>query len=163
MKDLERVDKIADEALDFFDKVTREIMTPKQIADETGYSLRTVYSRINMGREAIDKQLRELGPKYMADVWRKYDYLWNEANARWKETHDKSFLSEMRAVLEAYRKMQALDAAPKAPVNEVGKALPNTLVMVFDETGYKDKEKEVAEQEQKAIEGEFTVTESKTE
>jgi hypothetical protein len=158
-----KAEEIAEEAIRMFDLVSREVNTPSQLAESTGLSLKTVYNRINQGRDIINDEIRKHGPKYFADVWRKYEYIWEQANIEWVATKNPKFLPEMRSVLEAFRKMQALDAAPKAPVGEDGKAMPQAMIMVFDETAYKVKELESKMAE--TVEGTFTesATENSTE
>lgn len=149
-----KAEQIAEEAVDFFDKVSRQLSTPQELAEKTGLSIKTVYNRIGQGRDIINDEIRKHGPKYFADVWRKYEYIWDQADVEWKATRNSKFLTEMRSVLEAFRKMQALDEAPKAPVNAEGKAVPSAMIMVFDETQYKLKELE--EKLENSVDGTFT-------
>lgn len=161
-QELTKTEQIADEAVQFFDLVTSKGRTVNEIADNTGYSLRTVYNRINQGREIVNDEIRKMGPKILADLWRKYELIWNEAYEEWKASKDPAFLKQMQSVLDAYRKMMAVDAAPKAPVNEEGKVVPNSMILVFSEDAYAQKEAELKLEENKAIEGTFTVENSTT-
>ena len=143
---------IAEQSIEFFDLVSSEKTTPKDLAAEHGLSLKTVYNRINQGREMVERQLREMGDKLLADVYRKYEFIWEQAKIRWEATNDVNFLKEMRSVLEAQRKMLSLDNAAKAPVNPDGTVHNDALVLVFDDSGYKQKEKEF---EEKVIAGTY--------
>lgn len=145
---------IAEQSVEFFDLVSSEKTTAKALAKEHGLSLKTVYNRINAGREAYEKELREVSNKFIADVWKKYEWIWEEAKRQWETVKDPIYLKEMRSVLEAQRKMLSLDNAAKAPVNQDGTDHNDTLVMVFDDSNYKKNE---AEYEQKVIDGTYTI------
>ena len=148
-----KAEEIAEEAIDMFDKVSRQVNTPAELAEQTGLSLKTIYNRINQGQEIVNEQIRKNGPKYFADVWRRYEYIWEQAKIEWLASKNSKFLMEMRAVLEAFRKMQALDAAPKAPVGEDGKVAIPAMVMVFSEAEYELREKQA--QLENTVEGTF--------
>lgn len=150
-----KADAIATQALDFFDRSTSGT-TPKQLAVESGLSLKTVYNRINQGQDMVQKQLVENAPKYLADIFKKYEWIWEEAKAQWVETKNVLYLKEMGSVLSAMRKMLSTDMPAKAPVNEKGQAVPQSLIMIFDDAGYKEKEATMAIEQANAIEGEFT-------
>jgi len=151
----DKIDKIAQQSLDFFDAVSSEQKTPKQLAKETGLSLRTVYNRINAGREFYETELRKYADKLIVDVKDKYDFIWVEAKRRWQETQDVNYLKEMRSVLEAYRKMFSLDNAPKSAVNPDGTPHMETLVLVFDDSEYNKKEEQFKQQ---VIAGTYTIS-----
>lgn len=149
-------EQIAEQAIEIFDRVSKG-EKPKDLAEEYNLSRRTIDNRIALAREIITEQIQKFGNKYLADVWKKYDYLWEIAEDRFKGTGDVKFLSEMRAVLEAYRKMAGLDAPNKAPVSVDGTNSTQTLVLVFDESEYGKKEAQYKIDQANAIEGQFTV------
>jgi len=165
-QEIAKIDEISEESVKFFDLVTRQGIKPVEIANSTGYSLKTIYNRINRGREIVNEEIRKNKPQILADLWNKYEYLWEQADTEWKASKDPAFLKQMQSVLEAYRKMLAVDDAPKAPVNEKGETVQNTMVLVFSEDAYAKKEAELIELEkeekEKAIDGTFTVTETST-
>lgn len=151
---VEKIEEIAQQSVDFFDAVSSEQKTPKELAREHGLSLRTVYNRINAGREYYEIELRKYADKLIVDVKNKYDFIWSEAKRRWTETSDVNFLKEMRSVLEAYRKMFSLDNPAKAAVNPDGSAHIEQLVLVIDDSAYKAKEAEYNEQ---VVAGTYTI------
>ena len=156
----EKQEKNQEQALEFFDAVTSGDVSPKQLSEKTGLSLKTVYNRISQGRDIVDAQIKDSGSKYLADVFRKYEYIWEQAKIHWVDTGNVLFLKEMGSVLMAIRKMLSVDAAAKAPVNEKGQVVPESLIMVFNDASYKEKEQVMKEQMDAAVEGGFTVTDS---
>lgn len=144
-------DKIAEESIRFFEDVATEQETPKSLSEKTGYSLKTVYNRINQGKEIISEQIREMGKSYLAQIWYDYEKVKKAAWRAWENSiqrgGDVNYLKEYRAVLEAQRKMLSVDAPAKAPVNEEGKAATNQLILVFPDDNYKLKEIEYEEKQ----------------
>lgn len=150
---IDKKETIAEQSLEFFDLVSTEKKTPRQLASESGLSIRTVYNRINQGREIVEQQIRTIADKYIADVWKKYEYIYAQAREGWDATKDPFFLKEMRSVLEAQRKMLSLDNPAKAAVNPDGTAHTDTLMLVFDDSNYKKSEEEY---QKKVLEGTYT-------
>lgn len=153
----DKIDKIAEEALEFFELVTTEKETAKQIAIRTGYSLKTIYNRINQGREIIDQQIREIGSKYLAEIMYDYEKVKKAAWAAWEASvtrsgGDNNFLKTYMAVIDAQRKIFSIDAPAKAPVNEDGKAVLDKLILVFPSDEYQTKEIEFQNRNQKLLE-----------
>jgi hypothetical protein len=116
--------------------------TKKEIMEEKNLGMRAVTSYINKARATIYDELMEVGKKYYAEVWKKYDWLYEEARTQWDATRDPTFLKEMRACLEAIRRLGGLDSPPKAAVNENGQAVGDRLVLVMSEDAYLQKERE---------------------
>jgi hypothetical protein len=162
----DEIDKVAEQSLEFFELVTTEKETPKSLAAEYGLSLKTVYNRINRGRELIQEQIKLVGDKFLADIWLDYERVKKAAWKGWERSvtnmgGDVNFLKEYRAVLEAQRKMLSIDSPSKAPVNENGETVQNQLIFVFDEKEYDVKEIEF--QERKEISGDFKLLDGSTE
>lgn len=151
---LERSEEIANQSLEFFDAVSSERKTPKELSVETGLSLRTIYNRIDDGRQIIYEQLKEMGERYLSEIWIKYEYIWKEAKIQWDATHNVLFLKEMKGVLEAQRRMLAVDAPSKAPITDNESKKQDSLIMVFNDNAYKAAEQKDLEEKNAAIEGE---------
>lgn len=130
------------EILDIFQKHI-EGRTMRQIADERKEkTTNNVYKAITQARQYYLDILTEAGKTYFAEVWAKYDWVYEQAVEQWEITRDPAYLKEMRACLEAYRKMMSLDHAPKAAVNEEGKAMPDKLILVMNTSEYEKREAE---------------------
>jgi hypothetical protein len=154
--DKSKAEQIAEEALNFFEQVTTERETPKSLSAKTGLSLKTVYNRINQGRDIFAEQIREMGKSYLANVWLDYERVKKAAWAMWEASlqrgGDVNFLKEYRAVLDAQRKILSIDAPAKAPVNENGETVQDNLILVFSDSDYNKKEIEYVERNNKLLE-----------
>jgi len=149
-KDLQKVDELAEQAVEFFEMVSSDQMTAKEIAAKYNIPLRTVYYRINQGRDIAYDAIKKIGHKKFVDIYNKYEWIWEQAKIQWDESHNVLFLKEMQAVLGNMRKMLSVDEAPKAPVNEEGKAVSDKLIFIMSDEQYRQKEKET-----QIIEGTF--------
>lgn len=119
-------------------------MTYERLAEKYNISRRKVANLLVEAREKIFTQLLAEGKRYFAEVWARYDFIYREAMSQWQNSQNPNFMREMRACLEAQRRMLGLDAAPKASVNEYGQAIEQKLVIIMSPDAYDKKEKELS-------------------
>lgn len=136
--------------------------TQAEIAEQKGISRPTVKSRIDRARKYYFDELTQIGKQYYAEIWSRYEYVYRQAQDGWETTRDPLFLKEIRAVLEAFRKMAGLDAPPRAAVNENGQVAIDKLVLVMSEDAYLKKEQEAKMLNSNIIEGEFVTSDDPT-
>jgi len=131
-------------------------ITIRELARKYNISERTVNNRLKRAREEFYKELKSIGQKIQADLFQKYSWAEEELRAAWALNRDPAYMTQLRGIWGDIRKLLSLDDPIKAPVNEEGKALPETYLFVFNDINYKIKEEEYKNsQQQKVIEGQI--------
>src|SRR3990167_10089757 len=121
-------------------------LTYEQLMVKYSISKRQVGNMLAKARTEIFTQLMDTGKKYMAEIWMRYNYIYNQAHEQWLINRDPGHLKEMRSCLEAQRKMLSLDNAPLSPVNSQGDVVPNQqLIIIMNPSAYEKKERDVIE------------------
>ena len=120
-------------------------LTYEQLMQKYSISKRQVGNMLAKARTEIFEQLMETGRRYFAEIWTRYNYIYGEAKTQWEVSRDSNLLKEMRACLEAQRRLLGLDAPPLAAVNSQGSAVPNQVILIMNPSAYEQKEKQVAE------------------
>lgn len=124
-----------------FDRAIAKKSSLKKIAKDYNVSVPTIYNWIKRGRKLYLEEHIKDGNDRFADVLKKYEKLERQIEAHYKATNDLNALKLLQSLLGDYRKMFSFDAAPKAAVNEDGKAVDNKLILVINTNQYEAKEK----------------------
>jgi len=149
------LNKVLQEAIDIYIDRIEGRLKISDLAQKYGLSERTIHNRIATAREFYAKELEKAGDKLRADLWQKYEKLERELQARWESSGDPAYAAQLRGVYADMRRMISLDKAPKAAVDSQGNVIPQSLVIVMDDSKYKKIEEEYRKKSE-IIEGKFT-------
>ena len=110
--------------------------TNTEIAEVLTISIRTVTNRLTLARKIINEHLLLEGKSHFADIWAKYNWMFEQSQSEWKTSRNPAFLLAMNGILKSMREMLAIDRNDKgaSPDKDAG------IVMVLDDKEYQQKE-----------------------
>lgn len=121
------------QALDIYEEYIIGGVKQRALAEKYGLSVGTINNRIQKARDIIYDQLKDIGKRHLADITRKYEYLWDEAKREWETTRDPQFMAQLRGILGDIRKLMGTDEAPeKGPSVSIDK-----MIMIINDGEYK--------------------------
>jgi hypothetical protein len=146
-------EKMLAQALEIFEKRVDEDWTLERLAEYYDLNIKTIRRRIDQAEQHIVGELKEKGKQKLAEVSRRYDWLYQTAKKQWLETNNFDYWKAMESALKAIRQLYALDAPGKLPQTETGKTMADqSVVMVLNLNQYEKLESGDGE----IIDGTFT-------